>query len=195
MIFTFEREPLGWVHPFYRRPQHTHRHHHHHADEWNDFVRPALETVSTLNHMLELANRQPRLVQSLASQRAEEKKDRFEIKMDVQQFAPEELDVKMVENCLVVEGKHEEKQDEHGYISRHFVRRYKLPEDVKPETITCNLSSDGVLFMSAPRMIEQKLTERAVPINFTGKPAVTQQQEKEQQKEDGQNGRMEEASP
>ncbi|CAL8103093.1 unnamed protein product [Orchesella dallaii] len=192
MILTFEREPLGWVHPFYRRPN-AHHHHHHRANEWDDFVRPALETVSTLNHMLELANPHPRVIQSLAAQRAEQKKDKFEVKLDVQQFAPEELDVKMAKNCLVVEGKHEEKQDEHGFISRHFVRRYQLPEDVKAETITCNLSSDGFLCLSAPRMIEQKPTaERTVPINFTGKPAVTQ--EKEQQKEVQKNERMEEAS-
>lgn len=42
--------------------------------------------------------------------------------LDVQQFKPEELKVRVVEGVVEVEGKHEERQDEHGSISRHFVR-------------------------------------------------------------------------
>ncbi len=182
MIVTFDRDPLGWVHPFYRRR--PHHHHHHHFSDWDHFVRPALETVNTLNQMLELAQHEPRVIQSLASQRADQG-DKFEVKMDVQQFAPEELDVKLVDNCLVVEGKHEEKKDEHGFISRQFVRRYQLPADVKPETVSCNLSSDGVLLVTAPRMTEDKTaSERSVPINFTGQPAVTNGEKHEKQSGD-----------
>ncbi|KAG8232749.1 hypothetical protein J437_LFUL012994 [Ladona fulva] len=77
-------------------------------------------------------------------------KDNFKVMIDVQHFAPDELTVKTVDNYLVVEGKHEEKKDEHGYISRHFLRRYKLPEGVKEESVTSDLSSDGVLCISAP---------------------------------------------
>jgi len=178
MIVTFDREPLGWVHPLYRR-----RHHVHHpllsgSGDWNHFVGPALETVNTLNQLLELAQHEPRAIQSLTSLKEEKQRDKFELKMEVQQFAPEELDVKIVDNCVLIEGKHEEKKDEHGFISRHFVRRYQLPDDVKPETVTCNLSSDGVLHISAPRMIEEKpRNERTVSINFTGQPAVADKKE------------------
>lgn len=184
MIVTFDREPFGWVHPLYRRRRQA-AHPFHVADPWDHFVGPALETVNTLNQMLQLAQYEPRVIQSLASREQRENQqndDKFEVKMDVQQFAPEELDVKMVDNCLVVEGKHEEKKDDHGFVSRHFVRRYQLPDDVKMETVTCNLSSDGVLCISAPRMIEDKMAnERSVPINFTGQPAVTNNAEGQQQ--------------
>lgn len=179
MIVTFDREPFGWAHPVYRR-----RRQHPVAsllNDWDHFVGPALDTVNSLNQMLQIAQHEPRLVQSLASQREAANSDKFEVKMDVQQFAPEEIDVKMIDNCVVVEGKHEEKKDEHGYVSRHFLRRYTLPEDVKPETVTCNLSSDGVLVVSAPRMLENKATnERSVPINFTGQPAVTEKPAEQQ---------------
>lgn len=47
--------------------------------------------------------------------------------LDVQQFTPNEITVKTTDKHIIVEGKHEEKADEHGYISRHFVRRYQLP--------------------------------------------------------------------
>lgn len=41
-------------------------------------------------------------------------KDKFQVILDVQQFAPGEITVKTTGNSIVVEGKHDEKQDEHG---------------------------------------------------------------------------------
>lgn len=54
-------------------------------------------------------------------------KDAYQIILDVQQFSPEEITVKTADKHIVVQGKHEEKRDEHGYVSRHFTRRYALP--------------------------------------------------------------------
>ncbi|XP_050075589.1 protein lethal(2)essential for life-like [Anopheles maculipalpis] len=97
--------------------------------------------------------------------------DKFQINLDVQQFSPEEISVKYVDKCIVVEGKHEEKQDEHGYISRHFVRRYMLPSGHNENDIVSSLSSDGILTITCPRKeIEQKKPERAIPITHTGQP-------------------------
>lgn len=45
-------------------------------------------------------------------------KDKFQIILDVQQFTPDEITVKTNDKYIIVEGKHEEKQDEHGYVSR-----------------------------------------------------------------------------
>lgn len=73
--------------------------------------------------------------------------------LDVQQFSPDEIAVKTIDNCVVVEAKHEEKQDEHGYISRHFVRRYILPPSHDLVNITSTLSSDGVLTITAPKKV------------------------------------------
>jgi hypothetical protein len=74
--------------------------------------------------------------------------------LDVQQFAPSEITVKTLDNTVIVEGKHEEKQDEHGYVSRHFVRRYILPSDIEVNNIVSSLSSDGVLTVTAPKKVE-----------------------------------------
>ncbi|KAG8222843.1 hypothetical protein J437_LFUL007551 [Ladona fulva] len=102
-------------------------------------------------------------------------KDNFQVMLDVQQFSPEEISVKTVDNCVVVEGRHEEKQDEHGFVSRHFIRRYVLPEGIRPETITSSLSSDGVLTITAPKALPMPaVNERMVPITQTGVPAVKQ---------------------
>ncbi|KAH1011315.1 hypothetical protein HUJ04_000716 [Dendroctonus ponderosae] len=96
--------------------------------------------------------------------------DHFQAKIDVQQFKPEEISVKLNnDNTITVEGKHEEKQDEHGFVSRHFVRRYKLPEDCDFKKLKSALSSDGVLSISAPKKPEQKQVEyKHIPIIRTG---------------------------
>ncbi|XP_050294586.1 protein lethal(2)essential for life isoform X1 [Anthonomus grandis grandis] len=96
-------------------------------------------------------------------------KDNFEVILDVQQFAPNEITVKTTGNSITVEGKHEEKQDEHGFISRHFVRRYVLPSDHDIEQVVSSLSSDGILTVIAPKKSDKpKNTDRVVPIQQTG---------------------------
>ncbi|XP_047365625.1 protein lethal(2)essential for life-like [Vespa velutina] len=99
-------------------------------------------------------------------------KDNFQVILDVQQFSPDEITVKTVEKNVVVEAKHEERQDEHGFISRHFVRRYVLPTDYDAINVTSTLSSDGVLTITAPRKKpEPPGTERIINIVKTGVPA------------------------
>lgn len=41
----------------------------------------------------------------------------FKVEIDVSHFRPEELTVNVVENQLVIEGKHEEKTDKYGKVS------------------------------------------------------------------------------
>jgi crystallin alpha B len=103
-------------------------------------------------------------------------KDKFQIMLDVQQFKPEELTVKTAGNSVVVEGKHENKEDEHGYVSRHFVRKYLLPKGVKADEVQSSLSSDGVLVIGAPKhpAIEGG-EQRSIPINQTERPALSEQ--------------------
>lgn len=43
--------------------------------------------------------------------------NQFQVKLDVAHFGPSEITVKAVEgNTVIIEGKHEEKQDEHGQL-------------------------------------------------------------------------------
>ncbi|CAH0731569.1 unnamed protein product, partial [Brenthis ino] len=95
--------------------------------------------------------------------------DKVQINLDVQHFSPEEISVKTANGFVIVEGKHEEKQDQHGYVSRQFVRRYALPEGTLPETVESKLSSDGVLTITAPKKVPDSVKgERKVPITQTG---------------------------
>ncbi|XP_044734204.1 protein lethal(2)essential for life-like [Chrysoperla carnea] len=99
-------------------------------------------------------------------------KDAFKVNIDVQQFTPQEITVKTVDNnTIVVEGKHEEKRDEHGFVSRQFTRRYVLPDGHDVNNIVSTLSSDGVLTVTAPKLPEIQSNERVIPITQTGTAA------------------------
>lgn len=91
-------------------------------------------------------------------------KDKFQVNLDVQQFSPEEITVKTADGYIVVEGKHEESKDQHGYISRQFTRRYALPKGCTPETVESRLSADGVLTVVAPRKVPNAVEgEQKIP--------------------------------
>lgn len=95
-------------------------------------------------------------------------KDNFKICLDVQHFLPNEIIVKTNKSEIIIEGKHEERADEHGYISRQFVRRYKLPDHCDTDTVTSNLTKDGVLIINATKKCLKKIenNERIVPIKM-----------------------------
>ncbi|CAL1297284.1 unnamed protein product [Larinioides sclopetarius] len=99
--------------------------------------------------------------------------DNFKVMLNVSHFKPNEIDVKTVDNSIVIHGKHEEKTDEHGFISREFTRRYQLPEGTDPETVKSSLSPNGVLTIEAPKKAVEPppSNERVVPITLE-KPAV-----------------------
>ncbi|CAH1983985.1 unnamed protein product [Acanthoscelides obtectus] len=98
-------------------------------------------------------------------------KNKFQANFDVQHFKPEEISVKLNDNVVTIEGKHEEKPDEHGHIFRHFVRKYTLPKDCDVSRLESKLSSDGVLSLSAPRTCGDKPSEISIPIIKTGQTA------------------------
>jgi len=109
-------------------------------------------------------------------------KNQFQASIDVQQFKPEEITVKQSGNTVTIEGKHEEKQDEHGYISRHFVRRYELPEDCDFQKVQSKLSSDGVLSITAPKKPEGQQEEyKTIPITMTGPVQKAEKQQKDKE--------------
>lgn len=64
--------------------------------------------------------------------------------------------MKTAGNNVIIEAKHEERQDEHGFVSRHFVRRYALPPSHDVINITSSLSSDGVLTITAPKKVRKR---------------------------------------
>uniref|UniRef100_A0A1I8NWG5 SHSP domain-containing protein n=1 Tax=Stomoxys calcitrans TaxID=35570 RepID=A0A1I8NWG5_STOCA len=99
-------------------------------------------------------------------------KDGYQVSMNVSQFKPEELSVKVVDNSVIVEGKSEQHQDNNGgYVSRHFVRRVALPQGYESENAISTLSPDGILTVSVPKpQIEEKVRE--IPIQRAEAPSI-----------------------
>ncbi|XP_026320453.1 uncharacterized protein LOC113230654 [Hyposmocoma kahamanoa] len=96
-------------------------------------------------------------------------KDKFKVILDVQHFKPNEISVRVNDREIIIEGKHEERQDDYGFISRQFIRRYILPKECSPDTVTSSLSSDGVLAITANKIIAKDLKyEKMIPIKMCG---------------------------
>lgn len=65
-------------------------------------------------------------------------------------------------------------QDDHGYISREFHRRYRLPSNVDQSALSCSLSADGMLTFSGPKVqsgLDAGHSERAIPVSREEKPS------------------------
>ncbi|XP_053313295.1 heat shock protein beta-1 [Spea bombifrons] len=104
--------------------------------------------------------------------------DHWKVSLDVNHFAPEELVVKTKDGIVEITGKHEEKQDEHGFISRCFTRKYTLPAGVDIAAVTSTLSPDGILTVEAllPKPAIQS-AEITIPVTFQSRAEITKKGE------------------
>merc|ERR1712212_647008 len=76
--------------------------------------------------------------------------NKMEVSLDTSQHRPDELNVSIADSAVTIQGKHGEKaEDGTKMVSRQFVRKYTLPAGAKPEDVVSNLSSDGVLVVTA----------------------------------------------
>ena len=48
--------------------------------------------------------------------------------MDVTHFKPEEIEIRVEGIQIIIHGRHEEREDDHGLIEREFTRIYTLPK-------------------------------------------------------------------
>merc|ERR1712173_460834 len=80
--------------------------------------------------------------------RVKEDDAKMEVSLDTSQYRPDELKVSIDKGVVTVEGQHEEKAEDG---SKMVSRKFTLPEDAKPEDVVSNLSSDGVLVITAPK--------------------------------------------
>ncbi|ODN02791.1 Alpha-crystallin A chain [Orchesella cincta] len=94
--------------------------------------------------------------------------DKYELKLNVQTFKPEEIQVKITDRWITIIGEHEDRTDERNFSRQEFLRKYTIPNEVNSDDITCELSSDGYLLISAPKMEEKvKISEIPIPISIT----------------------------
>lgn len=98
--------------------------------------------------------------------------NQYKIAINVQNFLPNEITVKTVnDNTVVVEAKHESKPDETGYIFRHFTRKYIIPPGHDVKNIVSSLTQDGILTVTAPKpFTDLKGSEKGIPIQIPPSP-------------------------
>lgn len=90
--------------------------------------------------------------------------------VDVHLFEPQEISVKTIDHTIVVECKHDSREDGHGYVERHFVRKFNLPHDYDMSTVKSTLSKDGILQLEAPKPASQG-EEQHIEIHHSEKPS------------------------
>lgn len=84
---------------------------------------------------------------SSANNKVDNGSKKFTIKLDVEHYEPNEIEVKIVGKDIVITAEHEERTDRLGRVSRRVQRKFELPEDVEAETIVSTMTPQGVLII------------------------------------------------
>merc|ERR1712038_1444664 len=93
--------------------------------------------------------------------------DKVGLSLDTAGYKPDELKVTAGRGVVCVEGKHEEKsQSGEVMVSRQMSKQYDLPSSADPAQVTSNLSRDGVLLITIPKIQQQINHDRNVPITM-----------------------------
>ena len=101
---------------------------------------------------------------------------KFTIKLDMENYEPSEIEVKIVDKenvdevnstvkptgkIVVISAEHPERTDRLGRVSRRFQRKFELPEDVEAETIVSTMTPQGVLIIEG---LKKKTTNAAAEV-------------------------------
>lgn len=71
----------------------------------------------------------------------------FEVFLDVKDFQPNEINVRTVNEMVIVEGRQQKRPG--NAVPRHFVRNFHLPEFYDSEDVFSVISDDGILEIKA----------------------------------------------
>uniref|UniRef100_A0AC35U2Y3 SHSP domain-containing protein n=1 Tax=Rhabditophanes sp. KR3021 TaxID=114890 RepID=A0AC35U2Y3_9BILA len=105
--------------------------------------------------------------------------EKFAVEIDAYQFRPEELQVKTMDDTLIIEGQHQDKRDEENYTKMYFIRKYRLPNEVDLGRINSTMDNNGKLYVSAPKINlppidynrEKRIPIQQQSINYLPTPA------------------------
>lgn len=78
--------------------------------------------------------------------------DKFMVQLELPGFAPEDFSLKTKEDMIVLEAIHESGEEES--TSRKYVKELKMPDGVSRDQLASSYSADGILTISAPRVIK-----------------------------------------
>merc|ERR1712209_291216 len=117
--------------------------------------------------------------------------DKFQISLDAAEYKPEDLDVRVEGNTIIITAK-QEIQETGGVRTRVFEQKFSMPSGVKPELVKSSLTREGVLVITAPRgnpsaqssyttteSVENKMNKVMDPSTWD-KDTTTRQQQQQQ---------------
>ena len=84
------------------------------------------------------------------------KKDTFRVTLDVRNYEPDEISLKVEGDKLLVKGK-SHKENEFGFDTSEFERAYPIPSDVDIQGFQSKINEEGQLEIEAPKIKQEKL--------------------------------------
>ncbi len=98
-----------------------------------------------------------------ASAMAKRKGDFYELVVNIQKFAPEQVKVFVSGQAVIVQAKN---VDASGQVNDSYEQRFGLPDDVDVSRLTSGISKDGILMIRVPRAAQD---DRYIPIQYNEK--------------------------
>ncbi|RUS73316.1 hypothetical protein EGW08_018927 [Elysia chlorotica] len=90
----------------------------------------------------------------------------FRIRLDLSSYKPEEVKITTDSQKVTVYAKHEERQDNHGFVSREMTRTYKLPNDVDVNSASSSMNNNGTLSIKLSKTALETPKEVNIPVEF-----------------------------
>jgi len=91
----------------------------------------------------------------------------FEYRVDVGGFRPEEIQVNLEGDELLVQASHDERHSGEA-VHREFSRRIRIPEGIQKDTIRCDMDPRGRLHVLGHTQMLEGAPRRQIPIGYRG---------------------------
>jgi len=106
----------------------------------------------------------------------------MKLTLDMRQFKPEEISVKVKDGVLYINAKQESKSD-FSTVFRQYLRQFSLPEGVVVEDLRSTLSPEGVLIVTAPLEDEEGIEEEGDGQHEAEEEEAEEEEEEEEEQE------------
>ena len=82
------------------------------------------------------------------------KNGKFSIEVDIQDFEPEDIDIKVQGDSIILAGRREIKRGSSSSV-RQFNQKFAIPTGLDVSALTTEMTSEGMLVISAPQLEDQ----------------------------------------
>ena len=82
------------------------------------------------------------------------KNGKFSIEVDIQDFEPEDIDIKVQGDSIILAGRREIKRGSSSSV-RQFNQKFEIPTGLDVSALTTEMTSEGMLVISAPQLEDQ----------------------------------------